>query len=212
VDTTDLQGNVTYLGVNLSKFGLSSLAELVTKNNSIPSLQLKGQGKSTVTSQVDFVIPQTDQDAILLNRPKMRSSNFAGLVAPPPPGPIPLNQLKLRPCIKSVKYYWLYLRLREALDRYKGKLYAPEGTSGTFYTDVCQPKLTISTQFQLLFDVSAGVNPFIFANPIILPISGLNVDASPDYTHFLQIVFSIRENEDNKPACTNLKPTITPSH
>ena len=57
--TTDLQGYVQWLGINLKGLGLSQLAELITKTNNVPSLQLKVQGKSTTVSQIDFVIPQT---------------------------------------------------------------------------------------------------------------------------------------------------------
>jgi len=57
--TTDLQGYVQWLGVNLKGIGLDALATLVSKNNNVPSLQVKAQGKSTTVSQIDFIIPQT---------------------------------------------------------------------------------------------------------------------------------------------------------
>jgi hypothetical protein len=62
--TTDLQGSVTYLGINLASLGLGAIASLVTTANNTPSLQLKAQGKTTQTSQVDFVIPQTTDDVV----------------------------------------------------------------------------------------------------------------------------------------------------
>jgi hypothetical protein len=82
-----------------------------------------------------------------------------------------------------------------------------------FYDLVCQPKLTISTQFQLLFDVSAGTNVFN-AFPIILPISGLNIDGSPDYTHYLQIAFTLKQAAPNTlkaQACKALQPQNAPA-
>ena len=184
--STDLQGSVTWVGINLSKLGLGSLAQLVSKSNNIPSLQLKGQGKSTVTSQIDFVVPQSSKG--------------------------PTDTLRLRKCAyakfgEKFRYNWLYLYLNESLARYKARLTSPEGASRTFLQIVCQPKLTISTQFQLLFDVSAGTNAFNTA-PILLPISGLTIDASPDYTHFLQIGFTLRQ--DNQLACKKIQPNIPP--
>jgi hypothetical protein len=81
-----------------------------------------------------------------------------------------------------------------------------------FYDLVCRPKLTISTQFQLLFDVSAGTNVFK-TFPIILPISGLNIDGSPDYTHYLQIAFALRQSDDPmvSKACKALQPQNAPA-
>jgi hypothetical protein len=185
--TTDLQGSVTYLGINLSKLGLSSLAEVVNVSNKVPSLQLKAQGKSTSVSQIDFVVPQTADKT---------------------------KPLRLKPCSDNVgpqtlKYTWLYLRLKDALDRYKERLNEREGDAHTFYYNACQPKLTISTQFQLLFDVSAGANPLAFT-PILLPISGLNIDASPDYTHYLQIAFALKETKGNVARCKTIEPPPTP--
>jgi hypothetical protein len=117
------------------------------------------------------------------------------------------------------------LWLSDALRRYKQRIEADSlGNGITFDDRVCQPKLTVATQFQLLFDVSAGTN-ILQAVPILLPISGLNVDASPDYTHFLQIIFSLRPsgkfNDDGTPydketrnrieACTALQTTNPPA-
>jgi hypothetical protein len=192
--TTDLQGSVTWLGVNLKGLGLGALANLVTQNNNAPSLQLKAQGKSTQTSEVDFVIPQTPSNEV---QTSITDKNGNPVIKPIK---IPEN-LRL-PTLDScshgepnrfIEYAWFRLWLSDALKRYKERLdvqgYGAPGE--TFADRVCQPKLTIATQFQLLFDVSAGTNIF-HALPIILPVSGLNIDASPDYTHFIQIIFSLR--------------------
>ena len=193
--TTDVQGSVTWLGINLKGLGLGALAELVTKTNNAPSLQLKAQGKATQTSQVDFVIPQTPRGSVAVLKTDKDGNN-------PVPKPIPLPKELRLPTLDSCShgdpkrflgYSWFRLWLSDALSRYKKRLEEKEyGAAGeTFIDRVCQPKLTITTQFQLLFDVSAGTNVFQ-AVPIILPISGLNIDASPDYTHYIQIIFSLR--------------------
>ena len=62
--TTDLQGSASYLGINLKSLGLGAVANLITTTNNVPTLQLKAQGKSTQTSQVDFVVPQTVGDSV----------------------------------------------------------------------------------------------------------------------------------------------------
>jgi len=211
--STDLQGSVSYLGVNLKALGLSQVASLVTSTNNVPSLQVKAQVKSTQTSQVDFILPQTPNNFIYKNKPDsnviiLQTSNVEKPIVlkpdakmPPSKQTIPedLRLPKLKECShgdpeRFLEYAWFRLWLAEALHRYKDRLGAKGyGPGSTFADRVCQPKLTISTQFQLLFDVSAGTS-ILQAIPIILPISGVNVDASPDYTHSIQIIFALRPN------------------
>lgn len=227
--TTDLEGSVTWLGVNLKGLGLSEIANLVTSTNNTPSLQLKGQGKSTQTSQIDFVIPQTlkpyvitaaknytaakDKDGHPLKYWKnggqlyFIDSNKVDLT----------SNLTLTQCVRRdggqwLQYTWFRLWLSDALKQYKRRIEveAYQIPGETFDDRVCQPKLTISTQFQLLFDVSAGTN-VLQATPIILPISGTNVDASPDYTHFVQIIFSLRPDPRYAKACDALQTTNPPA-
>jgi hypothetical protein len=59
---------------------------------------------------------------------------------------------------------------------------------------VCGTKVTLKSMFKVLYDVSAGVNAFV-APPIILPISGFNVDASPDYSHSIAISFALQDQK-----------------
>ena len=56
---TDLSGSVTYTGINLTKLGAPSLAELVTLSNKVPTLQAKGSGQTTVSAEVDFTVAQS---------------------------------------------------------------------------------------------------------------------------------------------------------
>jgi hypothetical protein len=317
--TTDLQGSVTYLGINLASLGLGSIATLVTTANNTPSLQLKAQGKTTQTSQVDFVIPQTrddvvykkpktaqgqtarslgnlvialgttisdrdskiqlskaiadlrtavtqldktikaarglekftdlspeeemsvehvgdvvnklqkyldkkplngaterDEAVIALGKPisdlgeKVGSEikkgskvdQFLDITKLPQPVALPIS-LRL-PTDSStcshgdpkrfLEYHWFRLWLAKALQQYKKRLEVKPDSRApyeTFADGVCQPSLTITTQFQLLFDISAG-SSILQSIPILLPISGLSIDASPDYTHSIQIIFSLR--------------------
>jgi hypothetical protein len=263
--TTDLQGSASYLGINLKSLGLGAVANLITTSNNIPTLQLKAQGKSTQTSQVDFVVPQTLGDSVankkapddgqqlyllptLANFPKpsteikdakdddQRLYILQKLPKRPEhsqvikdgygihiikPGHVFLPENLRLPtqadcypgtAIRFIEHNWFRLWLANALDRYK-KNFIERGyqVSGVTFADrVCQPKLTISTQFQLLFDISAGTNIFQ-SIPIILPISGVNLDASPDYTHFIQIIFSLRPDPNRADACAALQPSSSAS-
>lgn len=258
--TTDLQGSASYLGINLKSLGLGALANSITTSNNVPTLQLKAQGKSTQTSQVDFVVPQTTGDSVakkkaaedgqqnyLLSKlPKEIKDAKDGdqqlyilqKVAKPPeqpkkekdsdgtihtiePGRVFLSENLRLPTKEDcdhgspkrfLEYNWFRLWLANAISRYE-KNFNERGyqVSGMTFADrVCEPKLTISTQFQLLFDISAGTNVFQ-SIPIILPISGVNLDASPDYTHFIQIIFSLRPDPKRRDACTALQPSSSAS-
>ena len=117
--TTDLQGYVQWLGINLKGLGLSEVAELVTKTNNIPSLQLKAQGKSTTVSQIDFVIPQTTRTEI-----KFVDKNGAAQTAKLPDA-LQLPKVPCRPydVPAAAKYLWFNMWLYDALGRYATRIY-----------------------------------------------------------------------------------------
>jgi hypothetical protein len=56
---SDNSGAVTYVGIDLNRIGLSSVAELVSSQNKAPNLQAGLQGKSVTSSQIEFDVPQT---------------------------------------------------------------------------------------------------------------------------------------------------------
>jgi hypothetical protein len=236
--TTDLQGSVSYLGINLKSLGLGAVSNLITTSNNVPTLQLKAQGKSTQTSQVDFVVPQTLRYFVKKKAADDGQPDLLPWLSKPLPPPKYIKDTigrrhKLKPdqvglsenlqlpteadCYpgtakRFIEYNWFRLWLANALNSYK-KNFIERGyqVSGVTFSDrVCQPKLTISTQFQLLFDISAGTNIFQSV-PIILPISGVNLDASPDYTHFVQIIFSLRPDPNRVDACAALQPSSSAS-
>ena len=55
---TDQSGTFQYIGIDLKKFGLGGIANLIAASNKTPSLQAKIQGKTTASSQLDLTIPQ----------------------------------------------------------------------------------------------------------------------------------------------------------
>ena len=75
---------------------------------------------------------------------------------------------------RPVYQAYLELWLNDWLSHYKSY----EAWSAHDDPFICNTKVTLKSAFQVVVDVSAGVNAFM-APPIILPISGFNVDASP---------------------------------
>jgi hypothetical protein len=70
---TDLNGKVTFTGIDLSKFGLTFLSDFIAISNKLPTLQAYFQPKQEVTASIVFAMPQTYWDR----------------VAPPPSPPLP---------------------------------------------------------------------------------------------------------------------------
>jgi hypothetical protein len=182
---TDLSGSVQYVGINLSKLGFSSLSELVTQTSKTPSLQAKASGKATTSAQVDFAVAQTQT---------LRKENQAKC-----------EQRRQDP-LTSLKYEYLKLWLSDWLSKYslyqKNVVEGKPGEAGEPF--VCAGKVTLKSQFLIGVDVSAGVNAFM-TPPIILPISGVNVDGNPDYTHSIQITLALQD-----PGKDAQYPTIGP--
>jgi hypothetical protein len=59
---TDFSGKATFLGIDLSKLDLGSIANFITIANKSPTLQAYLNPKETVSSQIDFALPQTNHD------------------------------------------------------------------------------------------------------------------------------------------------------
>jgi hypothetical protein len=59
---TDLNGKVTFTGIDLSRFGLTFLSDLVAISNKLPTLQTYFQPKQEVTASLVFAVPQTYYD------------------------------------------------------------------------------------------------------------------------------------------------------
>jgi hypothetical protein len=199
---TDNTGSVQYTGINLSKVGLTSLAQLITVQNNAPSLQAKIQGKSTVSAQVALSVPQT-----------LKPTTIPGTWSPDPKNP---GKFKKSPdvvikgldsvgdCPAFPGGFLNRLYLKAWFDRFFENLRDNhQNTEG-----VCMPSITLKTQFALVLDVSAGVNP-LPGTAFIVPISGLTGDYSPTFTHSLQIAFALKKFGSNN-LCTKI-PTTQPN-
>jgi hypothetical protein len=218
---TDLSGSVQYVGIDLSKLGFSSLGNLVAASNKVPSLQAKGSVKDTLSAEVDFVVAQSetpqadvgskppapalikkvDMGSLYQNATFVKVSDGQNLFrATPASTKVPPRYFPTAPCPtqNKIAHAYLQLWLQDWLLRFK--------SSQRYYpVFVCNSKVTLHSSFQLGVDVSAGVNPFL-APPLILPISGLNIDANPDYVHTLQISFALKDsNPDHARYCSGLE-------
>jgi hypothetical protein len=170
---SDNSGSVTYVGIDLNRIGLGSIAELVSSQNKAPNLQAGLQGKSVTSSQIEFDVPQT---------------------------PAGLERVR---CDDSVRQLPLPLDLDSWLTRFFQNLEAHRDNTET----ACISKVTLKTQFQLIVPIKGGVNP-LFGTAFILPISGLNFEYSPAFTHSLQVAFSLnRKGPANKAGCPNAPAT-----
>ncbi len=221
---TDLSGSVQYVGIDLGKLGFPDLATLVTTSSKVPTLQAKATGKSTISAEVDFVVAQSEtgpkdvaskKPATMLIKQSdigRQFQNASFLPDPKKPGvftaqpatsPDPIHYFPTAHCDRQNPIVHAYLEfwLDDWLSRYKS-------AHETYTQDdpfVCDTKVTLKSQFQIVVDASAGVNAFAIA-PIILPVSGFNVDASPDYMHTLQVSFALKDNDSKHAAyCSGLQ-------
>jgi hypothetical protein len=170
---TDTMGNVQYVGVDLRKVGLAGVANLIAISNKAPSLQVSGQGTATIKSQLDLQIPQRPLiTGYKENCQRGSGSKLSGG-----------NNLIVPLALKSF--------LLKFFDKYQETI--------KHNPSACLNKLTLSTQFALVFDVKAGVNPLV-GSTFILPVSGVNGEVQPKFTHLLQVTFYLeRPNGANCP-------------
>jgi hypothetical protein len=186
---TDQSGTFQYVGVDLSKFGLANLANLITTSSKTPSLQAKIQGKTTASSQLDLAIAQTWGDS--------------GDIKPDPSDPNPKHYHipglhNAKPCNDPSRGMLGSLSLASWLGRFFDRL-SLQGVgfdAQPAWKAACLSKITLNTQIVLLLDVSAGVNPLI-ASTFILPVSGETFDYNPSATQSLQIVLQLNTSGNN---------------
>ena len=199
----DQSGTFQYIGIDLSKIGLSSLANLISVSNKSPSLQAKLQEKTTTSAQLDMSIPQSLDTHYV--KGKFGIDPNTGKIDRSPSAKINgLERVKCDPARRMVAS----LSLSSWLDRFFEKQTGDEAFFGKNTEFVCMSKITLSTQIVLIGDVSAGVNPFI-GTAFIIPVSGESFDFNPSATQNLNIVLSLKKLGDSD-LCTKL-PQPQPS-
>jgi hypothetical protein len=222
---TDLSGSIQYLGIDLQRLGFNSLSQLVALSNKNPSLQAKATMNDTISAQVDFTVAQSSVPPKAVDKmppPQLVSANDAkeqfqnvkfqrvnATTFSAVPEPRIEKQRKNYFLPRSacdehpLKRAYLYLWLKDWLIKYKASVEKQPKF-------ICNTKVTLKTQFKVAVDVSAGVNPLL-STPLLLPISGFNIDASPDWLHSLSITFAMQDVmdrvgfEDHSSYCSSLK-------
>lgn len=63
---------------------------------------------------------------------------------------------------------------------------------------LCLTKITLSTAFTVVLDVSGGFSPVV-VSPIIVPLSGVNFDYSPTFIHTLTITLIVNHPDPHNP-------------
>jgi hypothetical protein len=162
-------GGVTYIGIDLNRLGLSSLADLIAAQNKAPNLQAGLQGKGQISSKIEFKIPQV-------------------------PGPKAELEQECRP----LETLPLPLSLDTWLDRFFDSVREEK------IATECMTKITLRTQFQVVVSIKGGSNP-LFGTAFILPISGLNFEYNPTFTHALEIGFFPTLNKGKSGWCQKEK-------
>jgi hypothetical protein len=161
----DHTGGVTYIGIDLNRLGFTSLAELVAAQNKAPNLQAGLQGKSQVSSKVEFKLSQDPRE---------------------------LGQ----DCVSPANSLLVPLSLGTWLEEFFKGL----DKDGDELATACMTRISLKTQFQLGVSIKGGANPF-FGPAFILPISGLNFEYSPAFTHTLEVIFVPKSKGNNRQWC-----------
>jgi hypothetical protein len=197
---SDNGGGVTYVGIDLDRLGLKSVTELIALQNKVPNLQAGLQGKSVVSSQVEFNVPQTIGRVTI--PPKWGIDPDTGDKRRSPA--VTIEGLERVSCGDNSKRLPLPLDLDKWLERFFENLAAHHDNTDA----ACMTKVTLKTQFQLVVAIKGGANP-LFGSAFILPISGLNFEFSPVFTHSLQIAFALKRHKQEA-LCTKI-PSTQPS-
>jgi hypothetical protein len=208
----DESGSVQYLGIDLNKLGLTSLANLISTSNKVSSLQAKGTLKSAVSSQIDISVPQTYET--LPAKSTIVKDSATGIPTLDSkrnqitkPGE-PIIGLKYVDCPPRAKGLLTHLDLATWLDKFFTNVFAdPEKNMNS---QACLSKITLKTQFTIVADLSAGVNPLV-GTAFILPISGWTFDVNPSFQHSLSLAFSLKQPLGSNNKCPT-DPGTQPSN
>jgi hypothetical protein len=194
---TDQTGTFQYVGIDLNKFGLAPLANLISSSNKIPSLQAKLQDKTTASSQLDLSISQSLKTHTLKRKYVVDPDTGKISLAPP----VTIHGLEVVKCDPG-RGLLTSLSLGSWLDRFFDNLAREQVAVGNNFQPACMSKITLNTQIVFVFDVSAGVNPLI-GTTFILPVSGETFEFNPSATQSLQIVLTLKKFGDDA-LCTKI--------
>jgi hypothetical protein len=185
---TDLGGSVSYVGIDLKSIGFSGLAEIIAIQNKAPSLQVRGQMKSSSSALYELAIAQTlgERDPVFKRRPDKKKQ---------------ITGLKEVNCEANRDHgLILSLRLKDWIKKFFENIQNDRTNSNAA---ACLNKITLKTEFQVAASIGAGINPFP-GTVFILPIAGFNFDVNPALTHTLEISFTLKKFPDIATLCANI--------
>jgi hypothetical protein len=210
--TTDINGKVGYLGINLNKLGLGSLSQLTTLTSQsvvtstsstsikVPSLQASLTGKRTVSAQVVLSIPQRPGDDDLKKFKAAVRQNMVERFDKADAERMAI--FAVSGCPEWARHPDKKLFIASWMKHYFEKINAPpncadnalltfaDGGQTCITGNQSYQTVTLSTGFQIAFDVSGGLSPFA-GGGFIIPVSAVNFDFNPDFQHKLDIQLTV---------------------
>jgi hypothetical protein len=163
---TDTQGLVNFTGVNVAKLGLESLASFVATQSKVSTLAAKLTAKRTRTVVVDFTVS---------------------------PKPVTTDNHCQKFLVTKTPLFRLYLE--EWLDKYFDQINY-DYQNKPIPNQLKIQSVDLTTQIAFAVDISGGATPNLLGNgsTFIVPINGLSLDYSPDYSHKIDMTMKLCDN------------------
>ncbi|MHB8268643.1 hypothetical protein [Bradyrhizobium sp.] len=199
--TTDVSGKVGYLGLNLGSvsqiFTLTNQSVVTAASSNsikVPSLQASLSGKRTAKVVLAVSVPQRPTKKTL-ERFEKEVRHFEALGMGRTDAETQAKLL-VSGCSDRVRQLDKRLFLANWMKNYFDTINANPICDLGDKPGPDQPKnctyqtAQLSTGFQIVFDINAGVAPFI-SGGFIIPVSAMNVDLNPDYMHNLDVKMTL---------------------
>jgi hypothetical protein len=175
---TDTSGYVNFTGVNVAEVGLTSLASFITTQSKVPTLAAKATGKRTRTVTVNFTISPKPLKTEKKNAATGQTYNCDKFTL--------FNNPATRLYVKE----WLDDYFYRINWDYKHK---------PIPNQLKIQSVELSSAIYLAVDISGGATPNVLGNgsTFILPVNGLSLDYSPDYSHKIDLTLNVCDNSTN---------------
>ena len=187
---TDNQGYVNFTGIDAAKLGFEAIANLITKQASVPSLGAKLTAKRSRTVQIAFTVSPKPVD-----EPKRRRA-FSN-ASPEAEKRTNCSEWKKRANPASALY------LKEWLRNYFATVNRNDDLS-RFDEPYKMQSIQMTTAIVIGVDISGGATPRVLGNGnvFIVPVHGLTLDFNPSYTHKIDITMTVCDNSRRKDELT----------
>ena len=183
--STDNQGNVNFTGIDAAKLGFEAIADLITKQSSVPSLGAKLSAKRSRTVQIAFAVSPKPLSAQKLTKANLNDpSDF--------PQTVNCRSYRDRANPATALYLKQWLKNYFYTVNYKEKAEEPEQFK--------MQSINLTTAILIGVDLSAGATPRVLGNGnvFILPVHGMNLGFSPSYSHKIDMTLRVCDNSFEK--------------